>query len=168
MKFGQLLIGLLIGGLLGFSLTQYFSNTKQQTKTPTSELSSVAKLSSAKWAWPDSLDAMNAAPENHQLVYEDDNVRVLAVMLNGNKSEPIHTHKWKSIMWIAKPITPCKINNYQKANNGKLVKSDSLLIKEMPINLGQLIAPEAPTSITNLSTENGVAYRVEFKKDFKL
>jgi hypothetical protein len=32
MKFGQLLIGLLFGGLLGFSLSQYFSDNKKQTK----------------------------------------------------------------------------------------------------------------------------------------
>jgi hypothetical protein len=33
----------------------------------------------------------------------------------------------------------------------------------MPINIGQSIDPEGPTSITNLSSESGVAYRVEFK-----
>lgn len=166
MKFGQLLIGLLLGGLLGFGLSKYTTNTKQQpANTTTKPIDTFS--SSTKWVWPDSLDAMRAAPENHKLVYEDNDVRVLAVMLDGTKSEPIHTHKWKSIMWIAKPIVPCKINNYQKGDNGRLVKSDSLLIKEMPINLGQLIGPEGPTSITNLGSESGVAYRVELKKGFK-
>jgi len=42
-----------------------------------------------------------------------------------------------------------------------------LVINEMPINIGQLIDPEGPTSITNLGSENGIAYRVEFKKEFK-
>lgn len=28
--------------------------------------------------------------------------------------------------------------------------------------------PEGPTSITNLGSDNGIAYRVEFKKSFKL
>ena len=70
-------------------------------------------------------------------------------------------------MWIAKPIVPCQINNYVKDENGNLIKSDSLIIKEMPVDIGQLINPEGPTSITNLGSENGVAYRVEFKKDFK-
>jgi hypothetical protein len=163
MKSGQLLFGLLLGGLLGFGLTKYSTNSKQQTaNTTTKPIDTLS--SSAKWVWPDSLDAMSAAPENHKLVYEDSDVRVLMVILDAKKSEPIHTHKWKSIMWIAKPIVPCQINNYQKVNNGKLVKSDSLLIKEMPVNLGQLIGPEGPTSITNLGSENGVAYRVEFKK----
>lgn len=166
MKFGQSLIGLLLGGLLGFALSKYITNTKQQPADTTTRPTDTSS-SSAKWVWPDSLDAMRAAPENHKLVYEDNDVRVLAVMLNGNKSEPIHTHKWKSIMWIAKPIVPCKIDNYQKGDNGRLVKSDSVLIKEMPINLGQLIGPEGPTSITNLGSDSGVAYRVEFKRGFK-
>jgi hypothetical protein len=165
MKFGQLLIGLLFGGLLGFGLTKFIMNTKQQASNTTTKPADTLS-SSAKWVWPDSLDAMKAAPENHKLLYEDNDVRVLMVMLDAKKSEPIHTHKWKSIMWIAKPIVPCQINNYQKGDNGKLVKSDSLLIKQMPIDLGQLIGPEGPTSIMNLSAENGVAYRVEFKRGF--
>jgi len=166
MKFGQLFIGLLFDALLGFGLSKYMTYKKQQPAITTAKPVDTFSTS-AKWLWPDSLDAMRAAPENHKLVYEDNDVRVLAVMLDGKKSEPIHTHKWKSIMWIAKPIVPCKINNYQKGDKGRLVKSDSLLIKEMPTNLGQLIGPEGPTSITNLGSESGVAYRVEFKRGFK-
>lgn len=166
MKIRQVLIGLLFGALLGFGLTKYFAKTKQQTD-PTKTNIMDRSSSTAKWTWPDGLDATKAAPDNHKVVYEDANVRVLAVILDGKKSEPIHTHRWKSIMWIAKPIIPCQINNYKKDENGNLIKSDSVIINEMPVEIGQLIDPEGPTSITNLGLENGVAYRVEFKKDFK-
>ncbi|MEH6679748.1 MAG: hypothetical protein V7724_04330 [Sediminicola sp.] len=166
MKFGQLLIGLLLGGLFGFGLTKYFDKTKLQTNNTNTETIDNS-LSSVKWTWPDSLDAVKAAPDNHKVVYEDANVRVLSVILDAKKSEPIHTHQWKSIMWIAKPIVPCQINTYKKDENEILIESDSLIIEEMPIDIGQFINPEGPTSITNLSSENGVAYRVEFKKDFK-
>jgi hypothetical protein len=98
-----------------------------------------------------------------KVVYEDKDVRVLAVLLNGQKSEPIHTHQWKSIMWISKPIVPCKITNFNRAGDGQLIKSDSLIVKEMPVDVGQLIDPEGPTSITNMGSANGLAYRVEFK-----
>jgi len=167
MKIGQLLIGILLGALLSFGLTKYFSKGQLQAQSDgTNKIDSSA--SSEKWTWPDQLDALKAAPDNHKVVYEDDNVRVLAVILDGKKSEPIHTHKWKSIMWISKPIVPCQINSYKKTGNGNLIKADSLVIKEMPVNIGQLISPEGPTSITNLGRDNGIAYRVEFKKDFKL
>ena len=161
MRAKYLIIGLLIGGGLGFSVAKITQNALKNStaihrKTPATE----------SWEWPEDLDAIKAAPDNHKIVYEDPNVRVLAVILNGKKSEPIHTHKWKSIMWIAKPIVPCQIDNYKKDGNGNLVKSDSVIIKEMPVDLGQMINPEGPTSITNLGSENGVAYRVEFKKEF--
>lgn len=160
MKIKYLLIGILIGIGLGFAAVKFSHHTSKPDAVAES------KSTNKKWKWPESLDALKAAQDNHKVVYEDDNVRILAVMLDGKKSEPIHTHKWKSVMWIAKPIVPCQINNYKMNENGKLVKSDSLLIKNMPINMGQLIDPEEPTSITNLSSENGVAYRVEFKKEF--
>ena len=162
MKFGQLLIGLLLGGLLGFGLAKYFISASQPIDNSTTTSSN---STSVDWIWPDSLDAVTAAPDNHKVVYEDEKVRVLAVMLDGKKSEPIHTHQWKSIMWIAKPIVPCQINNYKKDAQGNLVKSDSVVINEMPVDIGQLIDPEGPTSITNLGVEHGVAYRVEFKKE---
>jgi len=161
MKATYLIIGILIGGVLGFAATKISQNLPEDKAVAHSQTHKVKA-----WEWPENLDALQAAPDNHKVVYEDDNVRVLAVLLDGKKSEPIHTHKWKSIMWISKPIVPCQINTYKKDGTGNLVKSDSVLISEMPVDMGQLLDGEGPTSITNLGSENGVAYRVEFKKEF--
>jgi len=166
MKFGQLLIGLLLGGLLGFGLTKYFARTEQRadnTKTTTIDSSS----SSAKWTWPDSLDAVKAAPENHKVVYEDSTVRILQVLLDGHKEEPVHTHKWKSIMWITKPAVPCTIYQYNLDKNGKFMATDSVTVPHMDTNIGHPNDAEGPTGIKNLGNDNGIAYRIEFKKDFK-
>jgi len=166
MKFGQLLIGLLLGGLLGVGLTKYFGGTihlDNNTTTATIDSSS----SSAKWTWPDSLDAVKAAPDNHKVVYEDSTVRILQVLLDGHKEEPIHTHKWKSIMWIAKPAVPCTIYQYKLDKNGKFVATDSVTIPRMDTNVGYPSDAEGPTGIKNLGSDNGIAYRVEFKKSFK-
>lgn len=162
MKVKYLIIGILIGCGLGFAgakISQKLLNDKPVMHKKNAPLEK-------EWEWPENLDALKAAPSNHKVVYEDNNVRVLAVILNGKMSEPIHTHKFESVMWIAKPIVPCQINNYKKDKNGNLIKSDSLIIKEMPVDIGQLIDPEGPTSITNLGSDNGVAYRVEFKRKF--
>lgn len=161
MKTPFLLLGILIGGILGFAITK-FSLNQSQEKTEISTKTPVGN----EWKWPENLDALKAAPDNHKVVFEDDNMRVLAVILDGKKSEPVHTHKYKSVMWISKPIVPCKINNYKKDEKGNLVKADSMTINEMAIKIGQMIEPEGPTSITNLSSENGLAYRIELKKDF--
>jgi len=157
-----LIIGILIGGILGYTTTKFLDK-------PTESESSTENLDaniSKKWEWADNLDALIAAPDNHKVVYEDENVRILSVILDGKQSEPIHTHKWTSVMWISKPITPCQINSYKKNENGQLVVSDSLVIEQMPTNIGQLINPEGPTSITNLGNDSGIAYRVEFKREF--
>ncbi|TDE15245.1 hypothetical protein [Dyadobacter psychrotolerans] len=157
MNFKQLLIGLLLGAILGFGATKYF------TKPTTTDNPS----SSAKWTWPDSLDAANAAPENHHVVYEDSTVRVLQVLLDGHKEEPIHTHKWKSIMWISKPADPCTIYQYDLDKNGKFAVTDSVNVPHMDTDIGFPNDAEGPTGIKNLGSDNGIAYRVEFKKEFK-
>jgi len=166
MKFGQLLIGLLLGGMLGFGLTTYFANTRQQAAT-TGTTTIAGASAAAKWAWPDSLDAVKAAPENHKVVYEDSTVRIVQVLLAAHKAEPIHTHRWKSIMWIAKPAVPCTIYQYKVGANGKFAPTDSVTIPQMVTNVGQAIDAEGPTGIRNLGNDNGIAYRVELKKDFK-
>ena len=165
MKFGQLFIGLLIGGLSGFGLTNYFTASKQQPDNDRSI--TIDSSSSAKWTWPDSLDAVKAAPKNHHVVYEDSTVRILQVLLDGRKEEPIHTHKWKSIMWITKPAVPCTIYQYSLDKTGKFAAKDSVNVPHMDTNIGFPNDAEGPTGIKNLGNDNGIAYRVEFKKDFK-
>ncbi|MAU71664.1 MAG: hypothetical protein CML04_06160 [Pseudozobellia sp.] len=161
MKATYLIIGVLIGAIIGFAATEIIK-TPAKTEIALKEESTISET----WQWPDDLDALVAAPDNHKVVYEDADVRILSVMLDGQKSEPIHTHKWRSVMWIAKPITPCQINSYIENKNGELVLTDSLIINEMPVDMGSPVDPEGPTSITNLGSDSGVAYRVEFKKEF--
>lgn len=166
MKSGQLLIGLLLGVALGFGLAKYFTNPTPQTDNTRTTIINTSSPS-AKWTWPDSLDAMKAAPGNHNVVYEDSTVRILQVLLNGHKEEPVHTHKWKSIMWITKPAVPCTIYQYGLDKNGKFVATDSVTVPHMATNIGQPIAAEGPTGIKNRGNDSGVAYRIEFKKQFQ-
>ncbi len=42
---------------------------------------------------PDELDAMLAAPENHTVIFENDQVRVLKVLVRPGEVEKPHTHK---------------------------------------------------------------------------
>ena len=165
MKYGQLLITLLLGGMLGYGLANYFLEPKQETDYIKEAIDSASF--NTKWSWPDSLDAVNAAPKNHNIVYEDSNVRILQVLLDGHKEEPVHTHKWKSVMWITKPAVPCIIYQYKLNKGGDFVALDSVRIPHMDTNIGGLNDAEGPTGIKNLSNDNGIAYRVEFKKDFK-
>ena len=51
-------------------------------------------------AWPDSLDAMVAAPEHHEVLLENERVRVLDSRIKPGDTVPVHTHRWASVLYI--------------------------------------------------------------------
>jgi hypothetical protein len=55
------------------------------------------------WRWPDSLDAVVAAPGSHRVVFENQTIRVLAVTIAPGQREPEHTHCWPSVMVVHRP-----------------------------------------------------------------
>jgi hypothetical protein len=56
--------------------------------------------STAGWSWPDSLDALIAAPLHHTLMFENDRVRVLDTRIAPGDRTPIHTHRWPSVYHV--------------------------------------------------------------------
>ena len=42
------------------------------------------------WTWPDSLDALTAAPESHRLLFENDEVRVLEARIAPGETTGLH------------------------------------------------------------------------------
>ncbi len=47
--------------------------------------------------WDPALDAVAAAPGNHKVLFENDRLRVLEVILHPDEEEPIHHHRWPSV-----------------------------------------------------------------------
>ncbi|MDP9049288.1 MAG: hypothetical protein M3O31_00985 [Acidobacteriota bacterium] len=45
----------------------------------------------------DPLDAVNAAPKNHRVLYEDDHVRVIEVTVQPGETENLHIHRLASV-----------------------------------------------------------------------
>ena len=52
------------------------------------------------WHWPDSLDALVAAPDNHTLLLENELVRVVHTRILAGQTVPVHTHRWPSVLFI--------------------------------------------------------------------
>ena len=50
--------------------------------------------------WPPELDALNAAPGNHELLLENDRVRVLLTKIALPATTPLHTHRWPSVEYV--------------------------------------------------------------------
>lgn len=62
-----------------------------------------AEISAARraaWPWPDSLDALVAAPRHHTLVLENERVRVLLTRIEAGDTVPVHTHRWSSVYHV--------------------------------------------------------------------
>ncbi len=51
-------------------------------------------------SWGDSLDAMTAAPDHHEILFENDRVRVLDSRVKPGDATPIHTHRWPAVLQI--------------------------------------------------------------------
>lgn len=58
---------------------------------------------SAEWPWPDSLDAVAAAPKYHKLVFENDRLRILDTHIPPGDLVPVHTHRWPAVYYTISP-----------------------------------------------------------------
>lgn len=49
--------------------------------------------------WTPENDALAAAPQNHKLLFENDEVRVLEVTVPPGLREPLHAHRYPSVLY---------------------------------------------------------------------
>jgi hypothetical protein len=52
------------------------------------------------WKWSDALDALDAAPGSHRLLFENDAVRVLETRISSGETTELHTHRWPGVLYI--------------------------------------------------------------------
>ncbi len=64
---------------------------------------------------PNETDAVIAAPNSHKVLLENDDVRVVEVIVLPGQKEPMHTHAWKSVMIVD---SSTKIKYHNETNGG--------------------------------------------------
>ena len=112
----------------------------------------------SSWPWPDSMDALTAAPGNHQKLYEDENIRILSVTVRPGETEKSHDHKYPSVLIF--DSFPNLINRSwdgQTLSRQRLTESD-------PYPVVVSMQPQEPHAVENVDTIPMHLYRVEFKK----
>lgn len=111
--------------------------------------------------WPAELDAVMAAPENHKILLENDSVRVLEVTIAPRMVEPLHSHRWPSVLYIQEAGD--FIDNDADGNTIFDTRElDALLT--YPLTMWK--DPEAPHSVVNLSDNITIRLiRVEIKNE---
>lgn len=60
----------------------------------------LAKSTGADQWWKPELDATTAAPDNHKVLFENDEVRVLEVTVAPGTREPMHVHRYPAVIYV--------------------------------------------------------------------
>lgn len=114
--------------------------------------------------WPPELDAVVAAPKNHKVLFENDRLRVLEVILEPNEEEPVHHHRWPSLFVFDRIKGP--IHDF--APNGEMLppNRDVMVAFKEWDGQGCLVANMAPQPagrVLNASDQTLHGIRIEMK-----
>jgi hypothetical protein len=110
------------------------------------------------WPWPDELDAMTAAPGYHEVLFEDDRVRVLDGRVPAGETVPVHTHRWGGILYIL------ATSDFIRRDPDGNVLADTRALHSTPVP-GSAVwgAPLTPHSLENVGSEEFHTLTVELK-----
>lgn len=125
-----------------------------------SEKSREAYLTDAPpaWPWPDSLDAVIAAPNHHKLLFENDRVRVLEVRIAPGARVPVHTHRWPASIYVAQ-----QSDFLRRDGDGNLL-FDSRTTGPPPAEpVAQWTPPLPPHSVENIGAREILLISTELK-----
>jgi hypothetical protein len=106
-------------------------------------------------------DAVAAAPNSHQVLLENESVRVLRVTIEPGAREPVHEHAWPSVMYFeqAQPITYITYG----LKDGVPIETARTDAPAAALAGAVSAPPEGLHAVHNRGTGRFVALRVEFK-----
>jgi hypothetical protein len=113
---------------------------------------------SLPWPWPDSLDALVAAPDHHRLLFENEAVRILEVRIGPGQLVPVHTHQW--------PSSVCVVNTsdfIRRDAEGKLLFDSRTMGPPPATPTAQWTEALPPHSVENIGNTEIVLITTELK-----
>ena len=111
------------------------------------------------WLWPDSLDAMEAAPDHHKVLLENEQVRVLEAWVGLGDTVPVHTHRWPSVVQLV------SCSDFVRFSPDGQVVLDSRNGRKSAVPGSIVWVPALPPhSLTNVGTQELRAIVVEIKR----
>lgn len=127
--------------------------------SPSSPAAATPTASSPTCPWPDSLDAVAAAPANHRVVLENEHVRVLDVTVQPGEREPLHAHCRSSVMYL---MYEGIYKDYGPGDELLSEVSESPSDAQYPMTLW--VDPQGPHAVHNLDSRAVRLLRVEIKE----
>jgi hypothetical protein len=118
----------------------------------------IANADQPLWPWPDSLDALVAAPDHHKLLVENEQVRVLEVRIPPGQVVPVHTHRWSSVIF-----TMSAADFIRRDAEGKLLLDTRVTPFPSPRAAAEWLPPLSPHSVENVGKNEIRLLSVELK-----
>jgi len=124
-----------------------------------SPAANAATLPSSSCAWPQSLDAVVAAPKNHRVLLENDQVRVLDVTVLPGEREELHAHCLPSVMYLMYEGV------YKDFGaKGELLSESTKAAPSDQFPMTLWLEPQGPHAVENLDSKPVRLIRVELKQ----
>lgn len=108
--------------------------------------------------WPEALDAMVAAPEHHEILLENERVRVLDSRIKPGDSVPVHTHRWASVLYI---LSTSDFVRYNTA--GEAVFDSRIAVSKVEMGTVMWSPPLRAHSVENVGNTEIRVISVELK-----
>ena len=108
------------------------------------------------------LDAVVAAPKNHRIVLENDEVRVLQVDVAPGETEAIHEHRWPSVLHIQSAQPAIDISFERRG--GKMVETGRRRLPAGSPPAAIWVPRQGAHAVRNLGNDPFRLLRVELKK----
>ena len=104
------------------------------------------------------LDALAAAPDHHEVLLENDQVRVLDTRIAPGEATPVHTHRWPSVLHVL------TFSHFVRTDADGTVLLDSRTLPSPPADGSTLwAAPLGPHSARNVGERELRVIAVELK-----
>ena len=112
-----------------------------------------------EWPWPDSLDALVAAPDYHRLLFENKRLRVLEVHIRPGELVPVHTHRWPGAVYVVSE------SDFIRRDGGGKLLFDSRTARRPPSPATVLwTEPLTPHSVENIGDSEIFLITTELKE----
>jgi hypothetical protein len=112
------------------------------------------------WLWPDTLDALIAAPQHHRLVFENERVRVLEVRIGPGEIVPLHTHRWPGVLYLQGWS-----EHVRRDDSGKVIIDSREAVYPPRIPSAVWCEPLSPHSVENVGATELRVLSIELKGD---
>lgn len=120
-------------------------------------MDSIAPGAKKAWPWPDSLDALVAAPRHHTCLFENSRVRVVHTHIPAGDLVPVHTHRWPGIVYVQSG------SDFIRRDQHGNVLLDSRTVMPTKNSGVQWLEPLPPHSVENIGNREISLIIVELK-----